>query len=50
MGFCTEQEYMEVMHSCSESERMLVQSGILLIKYWLSVGDEEQERRFQARI
>jgi polyphosphate kinase 2 len=50
MGFCTEQEYMEFMHSCPEFERMLVRSGILLIKYWFSVSDEEQERRFQARI
>jgi polyphosphate kinase 2 len=50
MGFCTEQEYMEFMHSCPEFERMLVRSGILLMKYWFSVSDEEQERRFQARI
>jgi polyphosphate kinase 2 len=50
MGFCTEQEYMEFMHSCPEFERMLVRSGILLIKYWFSVSDEEQEKRFQARI
>ena len=50
MGFCSEQEYMEFMHSCPEFERMLVRSGILLIKYWFSVSDDEQERRFQARI
>ena len=50
MGFCTEQEYMEFMHSCPEFERMLVRSGIVLIKYWFSVSDEEQERRFQGRI
>src|SRR5215469_549941 len=50
MGFCTEQEYMEFMHSCPEFERMLVRSGILLLKYWFSVADEEQERRFQSRI
>ena len=49
MGFCTEAEYWEFMHSCPEFERMLVRSGIRLIKYWLSVGDEEQERRFQER-
>jgi polyphosphate kinase 2 len=50
MGFCTEDEYHEFLRSCPEFERMLVRSGITLIKYWLSVGDEEQERRFQARI
>ena len=49
MGFCTEQEYEEFMRSCPEFERMLVRSGIQLIKYWFSVSDEEQERRFQAR-
>jgi polyphosphate kinase 2 len=50
MGFCTESEYLEFMHSCPEFERMLVRSGIILVKYWFSVSDEEQERRFQARI
>lgn len=50
MGFCTEEEYREFLRSCPEFERMLVRSGIILIKYWLSVSDEEQERRFQARI
>ena len=50
MGFCTEDEYEEFMRSCPEFERMLVRSGIMLIKYWFSVCDEEQERRFQARI
>jgi polyphosphate kinase len=50
MGFCTEQEYQEFMRSCPEFERMLVRSGITLIKYWFSVSDEEQERRFQARL
>ncbi len=50
MGFCTEQEYNEFMRSCPEFERMLIRSGIILIKYWFSVSDEEQERRFQARI
>ncbi len=50
MGFCTEDEYREFMRSCPEFERMMVRSGIILIKYWLSVSDEEQERRFQARI
>ncbi|MDH3669738.1 MAG: polyphosphate kinase 2 [Gammaproteobacteria bacterium] len=50
MGFCTDDEYQEFMRSCPEFERMLVRSGIQLIKYWFSVGDEEQERRFQNRI
>ena len=50
MGFCTEADYMEFMHSCPEFERMLVRSGIILLKYWFSVSDEEQEKRFQARI
>ena len=50
MGFCTEADYLEFMHSCPEFERMLVRSGIILLKYWFSVSDEEQERRFQARI
>jgi polyphosphate kinase len=50
MGFCTEREYEEFMQSCPEFERMLVRSGIILIKYWFSVSDEEQERRFQDRM
>jgi polyphosphate kinase len=50
MGFCTEDEYREFMQSCPEFERMLVRSGIILLKYWFSVSDEEQERRFQSRI
>jgi polyphosphate kinase 2 len=50
MGFCTERDYEEFMRSCPEFERMLVRSGIQLIKYWFSVSDEEQERRFQARV
>ena len=50
MGFCTEHEYQEFMRSCPEFERMLVRSGIQLIKYWFSVSDEEQERRFQKRL
>ena len=50
MGFCTEEEYREFERTVPEFERMLVRSGILLIKYWFSVSDEEQERRFQARI
>jgi polyphosphate kinase 2 len=50
MGFCTDEEYHEFMRSCPEFERMLIGSGIILIKYWFSVSDEEQERRFQDRI
>ena len=50
MGFCTEEEYREFLRSCPEFERMLVRSGIILIKYWFSVSDDEQERRFQNRI
>ncbi|HOP03592.1 MAG TPA: polyphosphate kinase 2 [Tenuifilaceae bacterium] len=50
MGFCTEQEYIEFLRSCPEFERMLVRSNIILVKYWFSVSDKEQEKRFQARI
>jgi polyphosphate kinase len=50
MGFCTEAEYQDFMHSCPQFERMLVRSGIIVLKYWFSVSDEEQERRFQGRI
>ncbi|MCP4402171.1 MAG: polyphosphate kinase 2 [bacterium] len=50
MGFCTKKQYNEFMRSCPEFEYMLARSGIQLIKYWFSVSDEEQERRFQARI
>ncbi len=50
MGFCTQEEYQEFMRSCPEFERMLVRSGIILLKYWFSVSDDEQERRFQSRI
>ena len=50
MGFCGDDEYQEFLRSCPEFERMLVRSGIILIKYWFSVSDEEQERRFQGRI
>ena len=50
MGFCTQDEYQEFLRSCPEFERMLVRSKITLIKYWFSVSDEEQEKRFQARI
>lgn len=50
MGFCSEMEYQEFLRSCPEFERMLVRSGIILIKYWFSVSDEEQEKRFQDRL
>lgn len=50
MGFCTDEEYKEFLRSCPEFERILVRSGIILIKYWFSVSDEEQERRFLGRI
>ncbi len=50
MGFASEDDVREFMRSCPEWERMLVRSGIQLIKYWFSVSDEEQERRFQSRI
>jgi len=49
MGFCSEDEYREFLRSCPEFERMLIRAGIILIKYWFSVSDEEQERRFQKR-
>lgn len=49
MGFCSDDEYLEFLRSCPEFERMLVRSGIILMKYWLSVSDEEQELRFRER-
>ncbi len=50
MGFCTDAEYHEFMRSCPEFERMLVRAGIMVLKYWFSVSDEEQEHRFQTRM
>ena len=50
MGFCTGEEVEEFFRTCPEFERMLVRSGIILIKYWFSVSEEEQERRFRQRI
>jgi polyphosphate kinase 2 len=50
MGFCTEDEYEEFFRSVPEFERMLVRSGIKLIKYWFSISDEEQHTRFLGRI
>jgi len=50
MGYCTNDEYEEFLRSCPEFERMLIRSGIILIKYWFSISDKEQENRFQDRI
>ena len=50
MGFCTDEEYREFLRSVPEFERMLIRSGTILVKYWFSVSDREQELRFQARI
>ncbi len=50
MGFCSDNEYEEFLRSCPEFERMLVRAGIIVIKYWFSVSDAEQERRFQKRM
>lgn len=50
MGYCTNEEYEEFLRSCPEFERMLIRSGIILIKYWFSISDSEQEKRFQERI
>jgi len=50
MGFCTPEEYDEFLLSCPEFERMIIRSGIILVKYWFSVSDEEQEKRFQERV
>ena len=50
MGFCTDAEYLEFMRTCPEFERMLVRSGITVVKYWFSVSDREQERRFRSRL
>ena len=50
MGFCTQDEYEEFLRSCPYFERMLVRSGIILIKYWFSISQEEQEKRFRKRL
>jgi polyphosphate kinase 2 len=50
MGFCTETEYHRFLHQCPIFERLLVEDGIMLRKYWFSVSDAEQERRFQSRL
>jgi len=50
MGFCTDEEHQEFLRSCPEFERMLIRSGIMLLKYWFSVSDEVQEKRFKDRV
>ena len=50
MGFCSEDEYWEFLRSCPELEKMIIRSGIVMIKYWFSVSDEEQEKRFKDRV
>ena len=50
MGFCTDEEYEEFFHSAPEFERLLVRSGIVLVKYWFSITDDEQNLRFLMRI
>jgi polyphosphate kinase len=50
MGFCTDDEYREFLRACPLFEDMLIRSGVILVKYWFSVNDEEQERRFKERI
>ena len=50
MGFCTQDEYRRFLHQCPMFERMLVEDGVLLRKYWFSVSDDEQERRFRSRL
>ena len=50
MGFCTDEEYQDFLRSCPNFERMLVRSGIILLKYWFSVSLEEQENRFKIRL
>jgi len=50
MGFCTDTQYQDFLRACPEFEHMLMRAGIILIKYWFSVSDEEQEERFRARL
>ena len=49
MGFCTNEEYWDFLRACPNFEKMLIRSGIILIKYWFSVSEEEQEKRFRER-
>jgi polyphosphate kinase 2 len=50
MGFCSDREYQDFLRDCPDFERLLTHSGIILVKYWFSVSDAEQERRFQSRL
>jgi len=50
MGFCTEKETAYFLETCPKFEKMLIEDGIILVKYWFSVSDDEQEKRFQDRI
>jgi polyphosphate kinase 2 len=50
MGFCSEDEYRQFLRLCAPFERFVVENGIILVKFWLEVGDKEQQRRFEARI
>ena len=50
MGFCTKEQHKHFLELCPEIEKYIVDGGVLLLKYWLEVSNEEQERRFQARI
>ena len=50
IGYCTPEEYRRFLHQCPIFERLLVEDGIMLVKYWFSVSDEEQERRFHSRL
>jgi polyphosphate kinase 2 len=50
MGFCSKEEHRRFLEVCPEAERFIVDAGVQLIKFWLEVGDEEQKRRFEARI
>ena len=50
MGFCTKEQYRDFLKICPEFEKQVVDNGIILIKYWLEVGQEEQQRRFEARL
>ncbi|RKF22117.1 polyphosphate kinase 2 [Alginatibacterium sediminis] len=50
MGFCSEEEYQDFLHACPVFETLLIRSGIILVKYWFSVSDEQQEKRFMERI
>ena len=50
MGFCSDEEYEHFLRICPDSEQGLIEDGIILVKYWLQIDDDEQERRFRARI